>query len=140
VRISGSAKGSGFITTFVSFRGLIYQITGLSKKLSRNRDLVVQVARSFRPMTPELLASVREDRLQIVAAEPGESLKSLSARTNNSLDLRRLAAMNAIQPGTPLEGGQLVKVTVAVPYTPPGVARRPALETPSALTLALGAR
>jgi predicted Zn-dependent protease len=126
VRISGSAKGAGFITTFVSFRGFIYQITGLSKKLKRNRDLVLQVARSFRPMTPELLRSVHEDRLQIVAAEPGETLKSLSARTNNSLDLRRLAAMNAIQPGTALEGGQLVKVTVAVPYKPPGVAHGPA--------------
>ena len=73
-------------------------------------------ARSFRPLSRELLAGIEENRLRIVEARPGESLPELSARTGNAWPLQHTAVMNDLFATDSLAGGQLVKVAIAQPY------------------------
>ena len=99
---------------WVAYRGRLYQFIGLGPE--RYRPLLRDTALSFRPLTSNERASIRETRLRIVPAKAGESLSELSARTGNELDVALTAVVNGIDPNNPLTGGQLVKIAVSQPY------------------------
>ncbi len=130
-RVDGRTRmGSFFVTVnmiFVPYRGVVYRITGssLGTVASKYEDLFVNVARSFRPLTRELLATVTETRLQLVEARSGEALGALSKRSGNAWNLQRTAVMNDLPPNATLSAGQLVKVAVSERYTPALANRSP---------------
>jgi predicted Zn-dependent protease len=68
------------------------------------------VTRSFRPLTPELLAGARERRLHVVTARAGESLAGLSERTGNRWSPLETAAWNGLEARHRFAGGERVKV------------------------------
>jgi predicted Zn-dependent protease len=74
------------------------------------------VVRSFRPPSPQLRNSVREDRLAIVEAQAGDDLAALSQRTDNEWDLQMTAVVNNVFATDSLDAGRLVKVAVSIPY------------------------
>ncbi len=123
-RVTGRAAGSGgpvrLVVTWVPFRGQVYRVTGVapSGPSRRYEGLFLNVARSFRPLTPELLASVEETRLHVVAARPGESLAQLSRRTGNAWPVQQTAVMNGVVGDVPLPAGELVKIALREPYQP----------------------
>jgi len=122
---SGLGGGVDVMITFLTHGDTTFRITGVARgEKDRNRALFVQVARSFRPVTPELVQGLEEDRLRIVEARPGESLSDLSSRTGNQWPINRTAVMNHMFATDTLEGGQLVKVAVSQPYRPAGSADR----------------
>ena len=67
-------------------------------------------------MTPEARAQIDELRLRIVEAQPGETLATLSKRTQNDWDLNETAVANALFVEEPLAAGQLVKIARREPY------------------------
>jgi predicted Zn-dependent protease len=99
---------------WVAYRGRLYQFIGLAHE--RYRPLLRDTALSFRPLTSNERASIRETRLRIVPAKAGESLSELSARTGNELDFALTAVVNGIDPNNPLTDGQLVKIAVSQLY------------------------
>jgi predicted Zn-dependent protease len=84
----------------------------------RNQSAYGAVVRSFRPLTPRVRNSVRENRLHIATARAGEDLAALSQRTNNEWDIQITAVFNGIFATTALEPNQLIKVAVSRPHTP----------------------
>jgi predicted Zn-dependent protease len=105
--------------TWIVQSGSVYRLTGITVAGSdRHAIAFASVARSFQELTPDLRDSVRETRLRIVAAQPGESLEALSRRTGNEWDLQRTAIMNDVFADAPLASGQLVKVAVSQRYEP----------------------
>ncbi|UCE84953.1 MAG: M48 family metalloprotease, partial [Deltaproteobacteria bacterium] len=129
-RITGSVRGAAgsirLVATFIPWRGRIYRLIGVSASGMRHDAMFVSVARSFRPMTPELLAQVRETRLRLAEARAGETLAELSKRTGNVWSLPLTAVLNDRRSDHRFAGGELVKVGRSEPYgqtAPEGVAR-----------------
>jgi len=74
------------------------------------------VVRSFRPLSPQLRNSVRENRLRIVEARAGEDLAAVSERSDNEWDLQTTAVINDVFANAKLDDGQLLKVAVSTAY------------------------
>jgi predicted Zn-dependent protease len=126
VRLEGSVRGRGgalrLHATFLPWRGSVYRIVGVSRWIRKHEPLFVNVARSFRPMTRELLADVRELRVRLIQAEPAETLAELAKRSGSDWTAMQLGVMNGIQPSHRFEGGELVKITKAESYRPESAA------------------
>jgi predicted Zn-dependent protease len=103
----------------------IFRFTGLSAPgtFGHYESTFANVARSFRPLPPQLRSSVRETRLHLVEANEGESLKGLSERTGNEWDIQTTAVMNDVFANEPLGSSQLIKIAVSRPYGPASAAR-----------------
>ena len=130
-RIVGSTSAAGghlrVMVTFVAWRGSIYRITGMSPSLSasRYRGTFLNVARSFRPMTRELLESIQEQRLRVVQTRSGETLGALSLRTGNQWNLQQTAVMNGLFTNQALGDQGLVKISVGERYRPASLGEAP---------------
>jgi len=83
----------------VPFRGFVYRIGCAGSDARRLEALCTSVTRSFRPLTPELLAGAHERRLHVAAARSGESLAELSARTANLWSPLETVAWNGLEAG-----------------------------------------
>jgi len=78
-----------------------------------------EAAASFRPLTAAERGSFREFRLRFVAARGGETLAQLLTRANAATwSTEMVAVANGLGAGTPLRGGELLKVPRAEPYRP----------------------
>jgi predicted Zn-dependent protease len=108
-RVRGRAGEAAMIATFVPFRGLVYRIGCAGSDARRLEALCTSVTRSFRPLTPELLAGARERRLHVAVARAGESLAELSARTGNRWSPLQTAAWNDLDARHTFAGGERVK-------------------------------
>jgi predicted Zn-dependent protease len=125
---STPSGGVDVVLTWIARDGSVYLLTGVAAGRSRkNYDgIYLNVARSFRPLTPRQRGSIRETRLRIATALEGESLKQISARTGNVWNLQETAVMNGVFANAVLSEGQLVKVAVSFPYHDPEAAHSPA--------------
>jgi predicted Zn-dependent protease len=117
-RLTGSAGGAPFMSTFLAHRGAVYQLSCVGSSRSRLEALCNVTTRSFRPMTPELLAEVSVLRLALAEARAGESLGDLGGRSRNAWGVAETAAWNGLSLGAPLRAGGLVKVAERAPYLP----------------------
>ena len=68
-------------------------------------------------MTRQEHDAIREMRLQLVTARPGENLEQLSKRTGNVWEIEITATVNQLPPDESLTGGQLIKIGVWQPYS-----------------------
>ena len=102
---------------WVAYRRLTYQFIGLAPE--RYRPTLREAALSFRPLTSEERASIKETRLRIVSARANETLDQLSQRTRNVWDPKTTSVINGINPDQPLKEGQLIKIAVLQPYRGP---------------------
>jgi predicted Zn-dependent protease len=98
----------------ITHRQLIYQFAGIAPE--RYRSTIRETALSFRPLTSQERASIRETHLRVVAARSKESLAQLSKRTGNVWDEKTTAVVNGIDGDQPLVKGQLIKIAVSRPY------------------------
>ncbi len=126
VRLEGSVLGRqgslGVHATFLSWRGSVYRIVGVSQSIRKHQPLFLSVARSFRAMTPELLGEVRELRLRLIEAQPAETLSELANRSGTDWTAGQLGIINGIRSTHRFEGGELVKITKAETYRADGAA------------------
>lgn len=104
--------------TWIPWNGQIYRLTGLTAGSSYRpyQGAFASVTRSFRALSVQDLAGIREQRLRIVSAQAGESLAQLVARTRSSWKADEVAVANALSPSVRLQAGQLVKVAISEPY------------------------
>ena len=94
---------------------MIFRITGLS--LSRQHEgIFVNVARSFRPITPREIATIKETRLRIAVAQEGETLAALSQRTRNKWNVNTTAVANGVHTTDRLSKDFPVKIAREEPY------------------------
>jgi predicted Zn-dependent protease len=116
-RVSTRFGGLDVLLTFLTHGDQTFRITGVARaEKERNQTLFLNVARSFRPLPPELRQGLQEKRLRIVEAVAGESLSELSTRTGNQWPVNETAVMNAMFATDTLEAGQLVKVAISTSY------------------------
>jgi predicted Zn-dependent protease len=108
----------GLDLTWVAHRGLVYQIMGLSPldRFERYREIFIDTARSFSPLSSLDHVEVKEARLRIVPARRGEDLKALLNRVEGVWGVERTAVMNGLTVGVRLEEGQRIKVPILQPY------------------------
>jgi predicted Zn-dependent protease len=126
LRASAPVAGEplGLLATFLPWRSGMLRLVGASASPARHDPVFLNVARSFRPLTPELLARVKETRLALAAARPGESLAELSRRSGNAWPLLRTAAANGLRADHRFLGSELVKIAESAPYRPASAAER----------------
>jgi predicted Zn-dependent protease len=114
-RAVGRAPGAHVMLTWIAFESAIYRLTGASVTAQYDAAFM-NTARSFRPLSPEQRASIRELRLRVAIAREGETLGTLSERTGNRWNVQETAIMNDLFANATLSGGQLLKVALAETY------------------------
>jgi predicted Zn-dependent protease len=117
-RLRGRAGGAALISTFLPYRNRVFQLSCAGFDRTRLDALCNVTTRSFRPLPPELLAKVTGLRLGVVEARAGETLTALGGRSGNAWNAAETAAWNALAQGTPLRGGEWVKVARVAPWSP----------------------
>jgi len=121
-RIDGKAQtGGGWLPiaiTWVARYGMVYRFTAIAApgSLQRYEGAYANLMRSFKSLTPQQKRSVYENRVHIVEAREGETLKALSQRTDNQWDIQTTAVFNDLFANEPLRGGEAVKVSISRPY------------------------
>lgn len=101
------------IAAFISYNDNLYQLVGMapSNAYRSYSSTLQQGVTNFRRVTDSSILNVTPDRIRIVRAEGGETLKQISSRYSNSrVSLEDLALLNRIEPGQRLESGTMVKV------------------------------
>jgi predicted Zn-dependent protease len=106
--------------TWIAHEGVIYQVVGIAptKQFKSMQAIFHSVAHSFRPLSASERANITEKRVRLVKARAGETLEALGTRTNSAWKKEEIAVANALQAGTPLQEGQLLKVAIAERYIP----------------------
>lgn len=108
--------------SWLAWRGTILRIESVivHGNSFRNLDTVSRAERSFRPIHPSQ-SETDALRLRLVAAEEGEILAHLSARTENAWDVATTSAFNGLPIDALLPGGMLIKIARREAYLhPPG--------------------
>lgn len=98
--------------------GNIYrlQCIGTAEGFERFGTRAANVARSFRPLTPEERAAFRVRRLHVIEAQANERFEQALARGGNVERLDQIALANGLDVGDRLDAGRRVKVVVETPY------------------------
>src|SRR5262249_20856117 len=106
--------------TWISFDNRIYRLLGGLRggQITKYQGIFRKFAQSFRPITPEELASIEELRVRSARAEPGETLTQLSERTHNQWDLTFTSVANGVFAHEALAPGQRIKIAVKEHYQP----------------------
>jgi predicted Zn-dependent protease len=123
-RVDGHFLGAGgqleAQLTWLEREGSIYRFTAVAPAAAFRRytGAFLNVPRSLRNLEAHERAKIREMRLRIVVAKPGENLTELSERTANRWDIQQTAVMNDLFADHVLDPGQLVKIAVAEDYLP----------------------
>ncbi len=106
--------------TWIAKQGMLFRFHG-SAKNERWQDyepLLRQASESFRGLTPQERGSFEEQKLTVARAEAEEGLAALGQRSQNRWSPEETAVANRLPADASLEAGQLVKVSVGVPYRP----------------------
>ncbi len=104
--------------TWIAWQGFVYRLTGVTlvSKARSYAGTFAAVARSFRPLTRAERAGIRELRLRVVAARPGESVAALASRTGTVWKPAMVAIVNGLATNASLASGVRVKVAHPEPY------------------------
>jgi predicted Zn-dependent protease len=115
----GSSGGASFrsYVTFIPFASSIFRITGAALS-EKDLDATVATTRSFRELSDEDRAALRETRVAVVRAEANEDLAALTTRTSNTWSAYETAVYNGLSPDHRFAGGETVKIARQSPFTP----------------------
>ena len=99
--------------TWVAKDNLVYQVLGATTASgwAQHRTRFESTAATFRAPSQDELQRVYEDRLRLVAAEPGETLTALNRRSQSQWSAEKTAAANAMKTNEKLSGGESIKVS-----------------------------
>lgn len=98
--------------------GLVYQILGATtaERWDSHRPDFEAAARSFRQPTMAELDEVRENRLRLVRADPGQTVGEIAKKPGNQWSVAETAAANAMEATYELSGDEAIKVSRQEPY------------------------
>jgi predicted Zn-dependent protease len=95
----------------VRLDGTVYRITGLAPRGSGMLGALGEAARSFRRLPAAEAAGIRERRVQVVTAQPGDTAERLAGRMSaDGHQLERFRVLNGLAPGEPVRAGQRLKL------------------------------
>lgn len=123
-------RAINFELLWITHNDLLYQFIGVASHQTKRHHLqeIQDSQASFRPISTRERNSFRVQRLRIVKALSGESMKQLKERFDVSGPLHWLTAINGINRNTEMVEGQLVKIVSEETYrpaTPNGVVAKP---------------
>lgn len=97
---------------FVEHGNAVFQVLGYApeQRWDARQGAVDAAMQSFRPLTDPAAINVMPMRLDIVRAERGNSIESLARESGSAVPPQKLALLNQMEPGAPLQSGQLVKL------------------------------
>ncbi len=119
--VVGSSSGTRVRSyiTFIPFANAIWRVTGAAVA-DKDLEATLATTRSFREVTDQDRAAIRETRLAIATAEAGEDFAALGKRTSNAWGSYETAVYNGLPPSHRFEGGESVKIAREGPYKPSG--------------------
>lgn len=125
--MGGRGDRMDVLITWIAYEDLIYQISAAAgtREYAALKPKLEAVAQSFHAITDEERAQVRQDRLRIATARPGEDLAALSERTSNRWSVAETAIANGLDPDAEPPPGMLIKISVSEPYVAPERKREP---------------
>ena len=105
---------------WIAKEGRIYQILGATtpSRWAEHRPTFERAASTFRQPSAAELGEVRENRLRLVAAKKGETLRTVGKRSGSQWSPEKISVANAIGASKKLAGGEAIKVSKREPYTP----------------------
>jgi len=111
-----NSRSEKFIVTllWIEYEGLVYKITGGASPAFDKK--VTAAMESFAPLTPADRQSITKRIIKVVEAKSGETLNTISARTNNVISIPMTAAINNLAENKTFQEGDMLKVVVEVPY------------------------
>jgi len=106
----------GVLAAFVSYRGNLYQIAGMTSpgRFRSAQGSFEASITTFGELNDSRALSVQPDRIRVVEARQGQTLRELAERAQNSrIKLEDLAQLNRLEPNEPLPAGGGVKLIEA---------------------------
>ena len=110
--VAQSQRGELLIVlTFIAYRDVIYRVTGIAgaSVFQERAEDFERTADSFGALSPAERSRISQKRLRLATALPGEKIEHFGARVRNVWSPEQISIANALELGTPLEGGSLVK-------------------------------
>ncbi|MFI5317621.1 MAG: M48 family metalloprotease [Myxococcota bacterium] len=116
--VVASSGGVRSYITFIPFASAVWRLTGAAVE-DKDLETTLVTTRSFRELSDQDRAAIRETRLAVVRAEKGEDFSALTARTSNAWGSYETAIYNGLPPSHRFEGGETVKIARAGPPRAP---------------------
>jgi predicted Zn-dependent protease len=118
VSLTAESDGMAIEVAWIALGGRVFQIAGLAslEQQKEMRPRIEAVIASFRGLTPAERANVRERRLRLETARPGDTTAAIVERTGTPWKADLVAVVNAIDASAAIPAGNLVKVARPEPY------------------------
>lgn len=104
--------------TWIAHGGAVYQIAAFAptREFQLAEPVFQQVTQSFRPLSAEERAAIRESRIRLVKAREGENVRAVAARSNTVWKPEQVAIANNLTDYESLREGHVIKIAVSEPY------------------------
>jgi predicted Zn-dependent protease len=105
----GEVRG---VVTFFTFQGKTFQVLGLGAPdaFAATEGVIRQVVDSFGPLTDQAALAARPARLKLITVDRPGTLAEIASRYQSGLPVERLAILNQLEPGSPVQAGQKIKI------------------------------
>ncbi|RPJ56832.1 MAG: peptidase M48 [Acidobacteria bacterium] len=103
----------GALAAFISYGNNLYQVVGITSpnQFRSASNIFESSLTTFGALTDNRALGVQPDRIRIVEAREGQTLRDLAGRFSNSrIKLEDLALLNRLEPNEPLRAGVEVKL------------------------------
>ena len=104
--------------TWIAHAGRVYRVSGIAPagRAAAFRAAWRETAASFHPLTASERRAIRETRLRIARARPGETIGDVVRRSGSAWTVEEAAVANEVPSGDVLAGGRRVKVALTEAY------------------------
>jgi len=112
-RVQDQSAILGIAAAFISYGGHIYQAVGIAPEssFSRYSRALSTALRSFRELTDKRLLSVQPDKINMVRARKGDTLRSIAGSVDQTrITLDDLVRINRVNPDQALSAGTWIKL------------------------------
>jgi predicted Zn-dependent protease len=103
-----------FAAVWIEYGGLIYRVIG--SYAPGFEDQVTKMQESFTTLSENERREITKKVLRVVETKKGETIKTISERTHNTIPVALTAAINGIKEDTVFNQGDLLKIVVEVSY------------------------
>ncbi len=93
---------------WIPLNGNLFKLIGIGS--SESKATLEHVSYSFRGLNDKDKATIKIDKVRVVEAKEDETIKSLSKRVNNKLNLELTSVVNSKEENEKLDKGTLIKV------------------------------
>jgi predicted Zn-dependent protease len=103
-----------FAAVWIEYGGLIYRVIGSYPP--GFEDQVTKMQESFTSLSENERREITKRVIRVVETKKGETIKTISERTNNTIPIALTAAINGIKEDKVFNQGDLLKIVVEVSY------------------------